>query len=241
MAHFNRMTPFKEKRVRCRARFLIPMTMLIALSFLLSDPAFARERTPESVLIQLSRTFAQQKGFESRFTQHLKIPDGTPIKSDGDLLYKAPGKMILHYRNPPGQILLLDGNSLAFYVPQSHQVLMKTMHSRNIPETPALLFANLGHLRKFFYIRPEQGGSVPRQGLYALELIPRKPDRHLSIARITVDMGTGLPRSITFTEFNGTEIAIDLVTLHPLSNIANRSFRLPLPPGTTVFHTKGGF
>ena len=135
----------------------------------------------------------------------------------------------------------LDGNSLAFYVPQSHQVLMKTMHSRNIPETPALLFANLGHLRKFFYIRPEQGGSVPRQGLYALELIPRKPDRHLSIARITVDMGTGLPRSITFTEFNGTEIAIDLVTLHPLSNIANRSFRLPLPPGTTVFHTKGGF
>lgn len=238
MALFDRMISSRRKSVRYWVHSLI--MGVLALSFL-PDLSFAKEMTPESVLIRLSRTFDRQKGFESRFVQHLKVPNGEPIESDGTLLYKAPGKMILHYSHPEGQILLLDGNSLAFYVPQNHQVLMKTMHSRNIPETPALLFANLGHLRRFFYIRPEQGGSVPTRGIYALELIPRKPDRHLSVARITVDMSTGLPTSITFTEFNGTEIAIDLITLHPLDRLKNQSFHLRLPPGTTVFRTKGGF
>ncbi|MHB1285455.1 MAG: LolA family protein [Leptospirales bacterium] len=240
MAQFNQMNPFKRICTRSRALALIPLSFLLLVSFPLTT-ALAGERTPESVLIKLSKTFEKQKGFESQFSQKLKVPNGDPIASEGNLIYKSPGKMILRYLNPAGQVLLLEGNSLAFYVPQSHQVLMKTMHSRNIPETPALLFANLGHLRKFFYIRPEQGGSVPRQGIYALELIPRKPDRHLATARITVDMGTGLPRSITFTEFNGTEIAINLLTLHPLSKVSDRSFQLRLPPGTTVFHTKGGF
>ncbi|MHB8421412.1 MAG: LolA family protein [Leptospirales bacterium] len=238
MAQFNRMTSFRKQSIRGCAPFLL--LILLMLPFLPSE-AFSKELTPESVLIRLSKTFDRQKGFESRFVQHLKVPNGEPIESDGTLLYEAPGKMILHYRTPEGQILLLEGNSLAFYVPQNHQVLMKTMHSRNIPETPALLFANLGHLRTFFYIRPEQGGSVPIRGIYALELIPRKPDRHLSVARITVDMGTGLPRSITFTEFNGTEIAIDLITLHPIQKIDRESFQMKLPPGTTLFRTKGGF
>ena len=199
------------------------------------------DRTPEEVLIHLSRTFDRTKGFRAQFLQHLRVPNGKPVLSKGTLLYRTPGKMVLRYSDPPGQILLLAGNRLAFYVPQNRQVLIKTMHSRHIPETPALLFASLGHLRKFFYIRPEQGGDVPLSGPYGLELIPRKPDRHLALARIVVNMSTHLPTTITFDEFNGMEITIDLQNLHPLTHVSESSFSLVLPPGTTVVRTQQGF
>ncbi|MCL4460920.1 MAG: outer membrane lipoprotein carrier protein LolA [Nitrospirae bacterium] len=199
------------------------------------------DRTPEEVLSHLSRTFNRNKGFRADFLQHLKVPDGKPVLSKGSLLYRTPGKMVLHYSDPRGQILLLVGNRLAFYIPQNRQLLVKTMRSRHIPETPALLFASLGHLRKYFYIRPEQGGDVPGSGLYGLELIPRKPDRHLAVARIVVDMSTHLPTTITFDEFNGMEMTIDLKNLHPVQNVSNDSFNMVLPPGTTVVRTKQGF
>jgi outer membrane lipoprotein carrier protein len=203
--------------------------------------AASPDRTPEEVLTHLSRTFDRAKGFRADFLQHLRVPNGKPVLSKGDLLYRTPGKMILHYSDPAGQILLLAGNRLAFYVPQNRQVLIKTMHSRHIPETPALLFANLGHLRKYFYIRPEQGGDVPSSGLYGLELIPRKPDRHLALARIVVNMSTHLPTTMTFDEFNGMEMTIDLQNLHPLTHVSESAFNLVLPPGTTVVRTRQGF
>lgn len=204
-------------------------------------PASPPDRTPEEVLTHLSRTFNRTKGFRADFLQHLRVPNGKPVLSKGSLLYRTPGKMVLHYSDPAGQILLLAGNRLAFYIPQNRQVLIKTMRSRHIPETPALLFASLGHLRKYFYIRPEQGGDVPVSGPYGLELIPRKPDRHLALARIVVNMSTHLPTTITFNEFNGMEMTIDLQNLHPLTHVSQNSFNLVLPPGTTVVRTRQGF
>lgn len=220
---------------------LLALTGLLSVSLFSGDAAGSAEKTPEGVLSDLSRTFNRDKGFRADFVQHLTMPNGKPVLSHGSLVYRTPGKMVLNYSDPPGQILLLVGNRLAFYIPQNHQVLIKKMRSQHIPETPALLFASLGHLRRYFYIRPEQGGSVPASGKYGLELIPRKPDRHLAVARIVVDMSTHLPTNITFDEFNGMEMTIDLENLHPTPRVSASLFKLVLPPGTTVVRTRQGF
>jgi outer membrane lipoprotein carrier protein len=54
-------------------------------------------------------------------------------------------------------------------------------------------------------------------------------------------MSTHLPTTMTFDEFNGMEMTIDLQNLHPLTHVSESAFNLVLPPGTTVVRTRQGF
>jgi outer membrane lipoprotein carrier protein len=46
---------------------------------------------------------------------------------------------------------------------------------------------------------------------------------------------------MTFDEFNGMEMTIDLKNLHPTPRVSASLFKLVLPPGTTVVRTRQGF
>lgn len=234
MNHFSKMNIFFR---------LAAISLFLFLSWTLPPASIGAEQpAPGAVLDRLSKSFSREKGFESRFSQSLTPPNSRAVFSDGDLLYKSPGKMILRYRNPKGQILLLSGNEVSLYVPQNKQILLRTLNStHHIPETPALLFANLGHLDRYFFVRPEGSGTLSDQTSYAIELIPRQPDPHLAVARISIDLKSGFPRSITFMESSGMEISIRLIDLHPRASVQDSDFDLRVPAQTTVVRVKGGF
>ena len=222
---------------------LISALFFLSLSWALPPASVgAVHPTPGEVLDRLSKSFNREKGFESRFSQILTPQNSRAVMSRGRLLYKSPGKMILRYRNPKGQVLLLSGNEVSLYIPQNKQILLQTLNStHHIPETPALLFASLGHLDRYFYVRPEGSGTLSDQTTYAIELIPRKPDPHLAVARISIDLKSGFPRSITFMETNGMEVSIHLTDLSPRESVQDSDFALGVPPETTVVRVKGGF
>lgn len=233
MNQFSKMTIFFR---------LAAILLIVSFAWACPTPSNgAMTQDPAKVLDRLSKSFSREKGFESSFSQSLTPPNSRVVLSGGSLLYKAPGKMILRYRDPEGQILLLSGSNVSLYIPQNRQLLLRTIQAHRIPETPALLFANLGHLGRYFYIRPEGSGTASDQKSYAIELIPRQPDPHLAVARISIDLKSGYPRSITFMEVNGTEIAIKLLDLRPRASIRDTDFELSVPPQTTVVRVKGGF
>jgi outer membrane lipoprotein carrier protein len=206
----------------------------------LFPPTFvhAGEISPEEMLSKMSSSVKKHPGFRAKFEQKLSPPNSGEILSEGNLIVGQGGRMILHYTNPKGQILLLLGNKMSFYIPQNTQLINKTLKSRTIPETPALLLEKIGQLDRYFYIRPESPGkSVSRE---TISLVPKDADRHLALARISIDPKTWLPEKIVFMEVNGVILSISLSNIQTLAKLPAHSFMMVIPPGTTIAQSPAG-
>lgn len=207
--------------------------------FSLSAPSSqAGEISPQNMLKKMSASVKSHPGFTADFTQKLSPPNSGEILSKGALIFGQGGKMILHYTNPKGQVLLLLGNKMSFYVPQNTQMLKKTLRSRTIPETPALLLEKIGQLDQYFYIRPESPGK--KVSGETISLVPKEADRHLALARISIDPKTWLPEKIIFMEVNGVILSISLTHIQKVSDLPLKAFTIAVAPGTTIAKSPEG-
>jgi outer membrane lipoprotein carrier protein len=214
------------------------LTLSIFLSSLSAIPVHAEELSPKEMLKKMSASVKKHPGFKANFSQELSPPNSGAIRSEGNLIFGQGGKMILHYQKPKGQVLLLLGNKMSFYIPQNTQLINKTLRSRTIPETPALLLEKIAELDQYFYIRPESPGkSVSGE---TISLVPKEADRHLALARISIDPKTWLPEKIVFMEVNGVILSITLTDIRTISALSNQSFKMEIPPGTTIAQSPEG-
>ena len=220
-----------RKTISCR--------LFLAFLFLFSaGSAEAGTISPQEMLKKMSFSVKEHPGFMASFTQKLSPPNSGEIRSEGSLIFGQGGKMILHYINPKGQVLLLLGNHMSFYIPQNTQLVNKTLKSRTIPETPALLLEKIGQLDRYFYIRPEN-----RKGTGSgktISLVPKEADRHLALARISIDPKNWLPEKIVFMEVNGVILSIRLTGIKTLETLPGNAFVLKVPPGTTIAQSPEG-
>ena len=222
------------------------LILLAGLLFLISlgpvDRARgASEQPGQGELGLLIRNVKSGAGFTSDFVQTLGAPGTSGNRSEGVLVYRSPGLMILRYSTPPGQWLKLDGNRMALYVPQNRQVLLKTIRKHRIPETPAILLASIPEISKWFFVRPEGTGSEKKGDRISIVLIPRHPDPHLAQARLTLLKGEGVLTDLLFMEQNGTHLGIRLRKFRVLSRVPARDLSVTVPEGTTAAEVPGAF
>ncbi len=222
------------------------LILLAGLLFLISlgpvDRARgASEQPGQGELGLLIRNVKSGAGFTSDFVQTLGAPGTSGNRSEGVLVYRSPGLMILRYSTPPGQWLKLDGNRMALYVPQNRQVLLKTIRKHRIPETPAILLASIPEISKWFFVRPEGTGSEKKGDRISIVLIPRHPDPHLAQARLTLLKGEGVLTDLLFMEQNGTHLGIRLRRFRVLSHVPGRDLTVTVPEGTTSAEVPGAF
>ncbi|MGC8500073.1 MAG: outer membrane lipoprotein carrier protein LolA [Leptospirillia bacterium] len=216
-------------------------TALLPVS--LSFTTVLAEESPSS-RHELSLLVAKVKtgeGFRAHFTQTLAAPGAPKTLSRGNLVYRAPGLMLLRYTAPEGQWLKLDGNRMALYVPQNRQVLIKTIKKHRIPETPAILLASIPQISHWFFVKPIESGSVPDGTPLSIVLIPRHPDPHLAQATLTLRKGTGQLIRLLFMEQNGTRLSIRLDGFTVLSRVPASDLHVSVPPGTTAAKIPGAF
>ncbi|MCL5284762.1 MAG: outer membrane lipoprotein carrier protein LolA [Nitrospirae bacterium] len=228
---------------RVGGRFFLLLSALL-LFVLLPAPDRARgasEKPGEGELGLLIKNVKAGAGFTSDFVQTLGAPGTSGNRSEGVLVYRSPGLMILHYSDPPGQWLKLDGNRMALYVPQNRQVLLKTIRKHRIPETPAILLASIPEISKWFFVRPEGTGSEKEGDRISIVLIPRHPDPHLAQARLTLLKGKGVLTDLLFMEQNGTHLGIRLRKFRVLSHVPAQDLTVTVPKGTTAAEVPGAF
>jgi len=221
-----------------RTKTVACLSLWAVLFLLPSTFVHAEEISPQEILKKMSASVKKHPGFTAKFTQNLSPPNSGKIRSAGNLIFAQGGKMILHYSDPKGQILLLLGNKMSFYIPQNKQLINKTLRSRTIPETPALLLEKIGQLDRYFYIRPESPGK--RVSGETISLVPKEADRHLALARISIDPKTWLPEKIVFMEVNGVILSISLTNIQTLATLPVNSFMMEIPPGTTIAQSPEG-
>jgi len=195
----------------------------------------------EAELSLLVNNVRSGKGFRSEFVQKLGAPGTATTRSEGSLVYKAPGLMILQYTTPPGQWLKLEDNKMTLYVPQNRQLLLKDIHKHRIPETPAILLASIPEISRWFLVRSVESGPVEAGQTISVVLIPRHPDPHLAEARLTLVKGKGILTDLLFMEQNGTNLSISLRNFRILSHIARKDLTVTVPQGTTVVSVQGAF
>ena len=228
---------------RClRSLPFLLVTLSLSLGLLCPSPASAGESTSSGgELSLLVNRVKSGEGFRARFVQTLAAPGAKKTQSEGTLVYRAPGVMLLRYSNPPGQWLSLDGNHMALYVPQNRQVLLRTIRKHRIPETPAILLASIPQITRWFFVKPIEGGDVAPGAPLSLVLIPRHPDPHLAQATLTLKKGTGILTRLLFMEQNGTRLSIRLEGFRILAHVKRRDLDVSVPPGTTAAKIPGAF
>lgn len=226
-----------------RSPFFVASLLALLLSIILYPaPAIcASSGMGEAELSLLVKNVRSGEGFQSDFTQTLGAPGAPPTHSEGQLLYKAPGLMLLRYAIPSGQWLRLDGNHMALYVPQNRQVLLKEIRKHRIPETPAILLASIPEISKWFLVREVETGPVETGKKISVVLVPRRPDPHLAEARLTLLKGKGVLTELLFMEQNGTHLSISLRNFRVLPHINPKDLTVSVPPGTTAVPVSGAF
>lgn len=238
----------RDSRFAARRQFpagigpLFPGALVLGLLLFFFLPARAGSvSSGETELGLLVKNVRSGQGFRSDFVQKLGAPGTSPTLSEGSLIYKSPGLMILRYTTPSGQWLKLDGNKMALYVPQNRQVLLKTIHKHRIPETPAILLASIPEISRWFLVRPVESGPVEDGQKLSVVLVPRHPDPHLAEARLTLIKGKGILTDLLFMEQNGTTLSISLHHFRILSAIGQKDLAVGVPGGTTVVPVQGAF
>ncbi len=231
------------RTIRLPGERLILLASALFVFFLASPDRVlgAPDQPGQEELGLLIKNVKSGAGFASDFVQTLGAPGTSGTRSEGVLVYRSPGLMVLHYSSPAGQWLKLDGNRMALYVPQNRQVLLKTIRKHRIPETPAILLASIPEISKWFFVRPEGTGSEKKGDRISIVLIPRHPDPHLAQARLTLLKGKGILTDLLFMEQNGTHLGIRLRKFRVLSRVPARDLSVTVPEGTTAAEVPGAF
>ncbi len=153
---------------------------------------------------------------------------GTSAVSRGEFLEQRPNKYVLRFREPAGDIILVDGTWFWLYTPSSTPgQVVKSAVSTGANDTPDIVAQFLMHPRERFditYLRAEPIGGRPAD---ALTFLPRKANGPYQRVVVWVDRADSLPHQIEITEASG---AVRRFTLeHIRVNVA-------IPPSTFVFH-----
>ena len=215
--------------------------IILAMGILFESTEAAEVSGSSKELSLLVQKVKEGEGFTGAFIQTLGAPGSPTTRSEGSLVYKAPGLMILRYTNPAGQWLRIEGSRMALYVPQNRQVLLKTIRKHRIPETPAILLASIPDISKWFFVRPENSSALRKGNKISLVLIPRHPDPHLAQARLTLKKGKGILTDLLFMEQNGTSLSIHLANFKVLPHVSPNDLKVSVPKGTTAAEIPGAF
>lgn len=99
---------------------MVPVRFACALTVFLALSAFgARDALPQSVVSQIEKAFEKKQAatstYESNFKQTLRLKGvREAIVSSGKFYYEAPGRLLIQFREPRGEYVMIKDAELTF-------------------------------------------------------------------------------------------------------------------------------
>jgi outer membrane lipoprotein carrier protein len=158
--------------------------------------------------------------------------------STGNLLYKAPQKMIWKYETPDIMQMRVAREAVSFYFPDLEQIEIYPSNGNTGDSGFFFAFEATGDdLKKSFEITVSDGKNKTRR----IDLLPKSGALSSQLAAITLllDESNYLPREILIREKMGDSTTIELSDIKVNEPIADDEMEFNAPEGTTII--EGGF
>lgn len=189
--------------------------------------ASVRAQTKDEVILSVENHYRDTADLMAKVLQKnmLKAMDRTQ-KFEGTLRIKKPGKLRLEYTN--GQLILINGREVLFYLKKSAQVIKKSFTDFSYMNIPVAFLLGAAHIRDDFNVfQPDP--NTPR----VLDLFPKKPGAAMKKLSIHSDETGRITRLSIFDKLgNVTEITFSDVKEE--TGIDDQFFVFKTPKGTEI-------
>lgn len=206
----------------------------------------------KDVVAAVERSYGSLQDLQAAFSQKTYIASMKREQAGTGTLYikKNPGgpAMFRFDYSKPKQLIVSDGSSVWFYLPENRQVMVtdvKSMFEGGNGVTLNFL-TGIGRISRDFTVTSPDGGRDSR-GNYLLELVPKKQGKNLQKLRLTVSAevvdaylkGTRgesvfpIVSSVVYDHF-GTRTTIDFGNIRINRGLKGSLFNFKLPKGVEV-------
>lgn len=197
---------------------------LAACAILAIAPA-ARAADAEA---RLDRYLSSVTTLRANFRQEVTDAEGrVRDRAAGTLALQKPGRFRWEYREPEGQLIVSDGNTLWLYDAELAQVTVRPV-SQTLSTTPALLLSGGGRVGEAFLVADE----ADAEGLDWIALTPRAQDTDFRRLRVALRGGELVRMELTDRLGQRSTIEFDGVERNP--PLPPTLFRFEPPPGVDV-------
>ena len=186
--------------------------ILIYLLFLGSANQPVAEEKDLLHLIQ--KQYQSIRSFSGRFIQssHHSYTETGPMKAEGLVSYKRPGKMRWLYEAPEEQLLVTNGHTMWLYDPLLENVTVQKLEK--ITDGTALSFLlGLGNLQSDFIRKRISKNLLIGQDGLIIELEPKKSTANLAFIQLNVHPETYNLQTIALIDKQGNYRTIQLMDM----------------------------
>jgi outer membrane lipoprotein carrier protein len=153
-------------------------------------------------------------------------------KEQGTVTVKKPGKMRWTYSTPEKKVFVSDGVKIYSYVPQDRQVMVASVPAADEATTPAMFLAGKGDIARDF--TATFADDKASGGLYALKLVPRRPEREYESLVVVVDPRSLQIRALTTYDTQGGESTFTFNNMKENQGVSDKEFTFRIPRGVDV-------
>jgi chaperone LolA len=189
---------------------------------------------PEAIVRRADRALAMLKTLRAEFVQRVENPILEKTTTGrGTLLYRAPDRFRISYRDPAGDLVVNDGTHVWIYLPSSQpdQVIRQRA-------------AESGVQNPLTYLRDLHGGHIVRHA--GVETVSGRDADHLVLSPsgergnferldVWVDRTGGLVRQLRTEGVDGVVTTYTFQGLEPNVTLDASRFRFSAPRGVEVF------
>ena len=160
---------------------------------------------------------------------------GTDETSRGEFLQQRPNKVAMRWREPSGDLIVVDGETLWVYLPSSTpgQATRSDVRGRT-GQSPDPVGEFLDRPQERFtitYVKAEAVGGRPAD---VVQLVPKQPDAPYRRVQIWVDRQDALPRRVEIVEASGAVRRLTFDRLRVNGTLPASAFTFTPPHGVRV-------
>ena len=201
-----------------------------------AGPMAAQQVSGDSVLDRAVAAFQGVNTLRADFVQWIRDPMlGTDDTSRGEFLQQRPNKVAMRWRDPAGDMLVVDGQTLWVYLPSSTPGQVVRSDVQGQPgQSPDLVAEFLDRPRDRFTITYVKSEAVGSRMTDVLQFVPKQSGGPYRRVQIWVDRQDALPRQVEIHEVSGALRRITFDRLRANTTIPASLFTFTPPRGMRV-------
>ena len=215
---------------------LFGLVGLLAAAATTAAATTAGAQDAPAIVGRSSRVYRSLSSLKADFVQVIDNPMIDSAESRGTLVQAGPDKLAMRFTDPPGEAVVIDGQSVWIYTPSTTpgQVIRTAVPSGGPVYGYNMLAWLLDRPAERYTASYVRGDKLNGRSVDVVQLVPSVPDLPFERAVLWLDREDGLPRRLEIAERSGSERTLTLSKVRVNQSLPERTFRFEVPSGVRV-------
>jgi outer membrane lipoprotein carrier protein len=208
----------------------------LVLAALAAAPSVALAQDAGAIVGRSSRVYRSVSSLSADFVQVIDNPMIDSATSRGTLVQAGPDKLAMRFTDPPGEAIVIDGQSIWLYTPSTTpgQVIRMGLPSGGPVYGYNILAWLLDRPAERYTATYVRSDRLNGRAVDVVQLDPAVPDLPFERAIVWLDKEDGLPRKLEITEHSGATRTLTLSKVRTNRSVPDDSFTFKVPSGVRV-------